>query len=81
MATVVAIEPCPTIEPGSGRVVLATVNHLNKDIRELAVSNEDGERTKINPAGLHKFLCASDNEWRSTRELKNEKNWLETSGR
>ena len=53
IATVTAIEPCPPIQPGPGRVVLTTINHLNPDVVELSLRNQDGRQEAIkNPTGL-----------------------------
>ena len=38
-ATVIAVEHCPEIDTGPGRVVLTTVNHLNKYVFELTIKN------------------------------------------
>ena len=46
-AQVVAIEPCPPIKSGSGRVVLTTVNHLSNNVCELSVEDAAGRRETI----------------------------------
>ena len=51
---VVANEPCPEIKPGSGRVVLATMNHINADVLELTIRDEHGEQEMVRPTSLHK---------------------------
>ena len=67
---VLANEPCPPIEAGRGRVVLATVNHLNDDVRELDVIDQLGRRETIRPTGLHKFYSATRDGWVSTKDLE-----------
>jgi hypothetical protein len=62
-AQVVAIKPCPAIAPGPGRVVLTTVNHLNRDVRELTVCDAQGHQERIRPTGLHRFYRETDAAW------------------
>jgi hypothetical protein len=69
-ATVVANEPCPSIAPGSGRVVLTTVSHLNADAYELSVESSTGGLETIRPTGLHKFYFPAANAWISAKDLK-----------
>ncbi|MGO8753386.1 MAG: putative toxin, partial [Thermoguttaceae bacterium] len=69
-ATVVANEPCPPIPSGSGAVVLTTVNHLNPNVFELALADEQGKRDTIRPTGLHKFFSGDRRCWVNTQELK-----------
>ena len=44
LGEVVANERCPEIQPGRGRVVLATVNHVNTDVLELTIANKRGQQ-------------------------------------
>src|SRR5262249_24914712 len=53
-AEVIADEPFPVIAPGPGQVVLTTVNHLNRDVRELTVEDAHGRRERIRPTGTHR---------------------------
>ena len=63
IATVTAIEPCPPIQPGPGRVVLTTINHLNPDVVELSLRNQDGRQEAVRPTGLHRFYSESREDW------------------
>ncbi len=67
---VLANEPCPPIEQGPGRVILATVNHLNADVRELDVVDAAGRRETIRPTGLHKFYSSTRAGWVSAKDLR-----------
>jgi hypothetical protein len=69
MTKVVANEPCPTIEPGPGRVVLSTVNHLNPDVWELTVEDAAGGTERLRPTGLHKFYSDTRRDWVCTKEI------------
>ena len=62
-AKVLAIDRCRKIPDGPGRVVLTTVNHLNNDVWELKVVDEDGHTTTIQPTGFHKFYSEDRGEW------------------
>jgi hypothetical protein len=66
---VMAIEPCPMIKPGRGRVVQTTVNHLNANLRELRVQDGKGHQETIRPTGFHKFYRATDGKWVSAEDL------------
>ena len=68
-AKVVDIQPCPTIRPGAGRIVLTTVNHLNSDVRELTLRDPLGTEEKLRPTATHKFYSVSRGEWLSAEEL------------
>jgi hypothetical protein len=68
-ARVIANEPCPSIPPRSGRLVLTTVNHLNDDVRELTVEDESGRRESFRPTGLHRFFREVGGLWVATRDL------------
>ena len=41
-AKVEAVEPCPRIESGPGRVVLTTINHLNSYVFALQLTDPAG---------------------------------------
>lgn len=69
-AKVVAIEPCPTIKSGAGRVVLTTVNHLNNNVLELTMATADGRRETIRPTGFHKFYSETRHDWVSAVDLR-----------
>jgi hypothetical protein len=68
-AEVIANEPCPQLERGSGRVVLTTVNHLNNDVYELTVGSLGGQSEVIRTTGFHKFYRQGDDAWVSAKEL------------
>ncbi len=70
-AEVVAIEPCPPIKTGPGRVVLTTVNHLNQFLFDLTVSDASGHRETIGVTGWHKIYSESRDGWVSASLLTN----------
>jgi hypothetical protein len=67
---VLAVEDCPAIAPGPGRVVLTTVNHLNSYVLELTVEDGHDKQEKIRPTGFHKFYRPRDNQWVSAHDLQ-----------
>jgi len=69
MTTVTAVEPCPQLKPGNGRVVLTTVNHLNNDVWELTAVNAEGRREQLQPTGFHKFYSETRRDWVSTKDI------------
>jgi len=69
-AQVLANEPCPTIPPGLGRVVLTTVNHLNRDVRALTVEDDRGWQEVLRPTGLHRFFREQDSAWVAADQLR-----------
>ena len=69
-ATVIAVEHCPEISDGPGRVVLTTVNHLNKYVFELTIKDAAGQSETVHTTGFHKFYSASRNAWISAAELR-----------
>ena len=68
-ATVTAIEPCPALAPGDGRVVLTTVNHLNNDVWQLTAVDAAGRREDLRPTGFHKFYSETPGDWVSTKDI------------
>ena len=68
-AEVVANEPCPEIESGPGRVVLTTVNHLNKDVHTLTVADTSGKVDDLGVTGFHKFYSLDRSAWVSCKDL------------
>ncbi len=62
--------PCPPIRPGPGRVVLTTVNHLNRYVFELRLEDEHGRQTTVRPTGFHKFFSADRREWISADSIR-----------
>ena len=69
-ATVLSVEHCPEIKEGPGRVVLSTVNHLNKYVFELTIRDAAGHSETVHATGFHKFFSASRNGWISAAELQ-----------
>jgi hypothetical protein len=69
-ATVVAVEPCPRIERGAGRVVLSTINHLNPYLFSLALFDQDRHRETVGVTGFHKFYNADSKHWVSVEDLR-----------
>ena len=69
-ATVIAVERCPEIDAGPGRVVLTTVNHLNKYVFELTIKDATGHSETVHTTGFHKFYSDSRNAWISAAELR-----------
>ena len=70
LAKVLAIERCPTIEAGPGRVVLTTVNHLNNNAYEVTVEDAQGRRQTTRPTGFHKFYRPLDGTWDSIQSFQ-----------
>ncbi|MGE5194396.1 MAG: RHS repeat-associated core domain-containing protein, partial [Deltaproteobacteria bacterium] len=68
--TVLGNLPCPEIERGPGRVVLTTVNHLNRYVLELSLRASDGRQETLRPTGFHKFFSESRGEWISADNLE-----------
>jgi RHS repeat-associated protein len=69
LARVVSNEPCPRLEQGFGRLVLSTVSHLNNDVWQIEVIDQNGRREVIRPTGFHKVYSASQNAWVSAKDL------------
>ena len=69
-ATVIAVEHCPEIDTGPGRVVLTTVNHLNKYVFELTIKDATGQNETVHTTGFHKFYSATRDAWISANELR-----------
>ena len=61
---------CPQIDAGPGRVVLTTVNHLNKYVFELTIRDATGRCETVHTTGFHKFYTDSRNAWISANELR-----------
>lgn len=64
-AKVTIIEPCPKIQEGAGRVVLATVNHNNGNVFTLHLI--DG--TVLEPTGRHRLFSENQQDWIPTEQL------------
>ena len=63
-------EPCPPIAAGPGRVILTTINHLNRDVCELTIEDKDGRRETVRPTATHRFYREPDDQWIHLKELK-----------
>ncbi|MEZ5327247.1 MAG: polymorphic toxin-type HINT domain-containing protein [Verrucomicrobiales bacterium] len=66
-AAVLAVEPCPPVASGEGRVVTMIVTHLNSFVRELRV---EGVPEPIFTTRLHPFYSPSRGGWVQVRDLK-----------
>ncbi|MDR2641520.1 MAG: HINT domain-containing protein, partial [Planctomycetaceae bacterium] len=63
LAKIQAIEQCPEIRAGPGRVVLTTVNHLSRGICKLTYTTQDGKNETIRPTITHRFYSLDRKEW------------------
>jgi hypothetical protein len=63
LAKIQAIEECPEIRAGPGRVVLTTVNHLSRGICSLTYTTQEGQSETIRPTSSHRFYSLDRNEW------------------
>ncbi len=61
-ATVTKIEECPAITPGSGRVVISTINHLNNHCCEVVLTDGDHSEA-ITATERHPFWSNSRQDW------------------
>jgi hypothetical protein len=59
-ARVVSVTACPAIEAGPGRVVLATVTHLNSEVLQLSL---DGLTRPLEPTRTHRLFSATHRSW------------------
>ncbi len=59
-AQVTAIRPAPHVTPGFGRVVLATVTHINSDVRSLAFVDAEAP---LEVTGQHKLYSLDRDDW------------------
>jgi hypothetical protein len=73
MVTVTAIDPCPSIQNGKGRVVKMTVTHENSHVFELELSGFDARGRAITetlcPTDVHK-LYSVERGWVMTKNLR-----------
>jgi hypothetical protein len=67
---VLAVEPCAPIQPGRGRVILTTINHLSADVHELTIRDGRGQEETIRTTGGHKFYSVTRAAWVSAGELR-----------
>jgi hypothetical protein len=68
--TVRDILPCPPFRAGRGRVIVTTVNHLNRDVWELTLRDRDGTVETVRPTGAHLFYSHSRGQWLAASELQ-----------
>lgn len=68
-ATVVKIEACPAIPDGPGRVVISTINHLNKNCCDLVLQSGSGGTERIIATDIHPFWSATRQEWIAAIDL------------
>jgi hypothetical protein len=66
-AQVTAVEPCPKIEAGSGRLVTGTFRRLRAWCYDLAV---EGEPVPLGVTGRHPFWSADRKTWIQVEELR-----------
>jgi len=66
-AIVRSIEPCVTIEPGPGRVVLTTVNHLNGWVLSLRL---EGLAEPLQVTKRHKLFSVDRGDWIRAGDLE-----------
>jgi hypothetical protein len=60
LARILAIERCPTIRPGRGRVVTGTITHFNAFVKQLWFAGSD---EPLQPTDVHPFFSADRNAW------------------
>ncbi len=66
LSEILSVDPCPVIESGPGRVVLATITHVNGDLRVLRLA--DGEEIEL--TGTHRLFSLDRGEWIATKDLR-----------
>jgi hypothetical protein len=68
-AQVMSITACPPIASGPGRVVLATVTHLNDDVFHLTLTNARGQSEVIGVTAYH-LIYTEDRGWVEASQLR-----------
>ncbi len=63
-----AVEACPNIEAGPGRVVLTTVSHLNNYVFDLTLTDASGHGDALGVTGYHRFYT-EDRGWVTADQL------------
>ncbi len=66
-ACVLAIEPCPEIEPGRGRVITGTFRTTNCRVLQVRLPGED---RPLEPTPPHRFKSLDRNDWIPAEELR-----------
>ena len=74
VADVLAVEPCPPIEPGRGRVITGRFSTSECKVLQLEVA---GEEKPIEPTPPHRFKSFDRGDWIPAEELRVDEN-LET---
>jgi hypothetical protein len=69
-ARVLENRSCPPLAPGSGRLVLTTVNHLHNRVVELQVRDAHGRPETLRPRCFHKFYSRTRRAWVSAEDLQ-----------
>jgi len=67
-ALVTAVESCPKIEKGPGRVVLATITSVSNHVLKMRL---EGQEEPLEPTALHRFYFEDRREWISAGLLRN----------
>jgi hypothetical protein len=65
-AQVLAIEPCPPLEPGEGRIVTGTFRHTSGEVYDLMLESES---QPIGVTATHPFWSVDRNGWVSAIDL------------
>ncbi|MGI6416371.1 MAG: hypothetical protein ACOX1P_11940 [Thermoguttaceae bacterium] len=80
-AEVTANEPCSSLSRGPGRVVLTTVNHLNANVLDLTLVDQQGRQERLRPTGSHKFFSEDRQEFVAAEELRQREHLRGAGGR
>lgn len=67
MARVIAVEPCPPIEPGPGRVVLSTVRHSSAALMRIEFVDSDSP-LRLTPE--HRLYSEDRDDWAPAGDLR-----------
>jgi hypothetical protein len=66
-AEVLSIDPCPPLQAGPGRVVTATVTHLNSHVLEVKLA---GLERPLEPTEPHRFFSEDRGDWVAADDLE-----------
>jgi YD repeat-containing protein len=67
LAKVLAIEACPPIRKGRGRVVTGTITHFNGFVKQLSFV---GSERPLHPTDVHPFYSRTRKDWIQARHLQ-----------
>ncbi len=67
LAEVLAIEPCPPLEEGEGRLVTGTFKHTSGEVYDLKLESES---EPIGVTGTHPFWSVDREAWVSAIDLR-----------